>query len=106
MMAAAHGQPVAISERGEIVRMRCLHHETNEPATLSGRSENAQAGQFRETLHRVVGKFDIMFENFRAANPFDVIDRSGETDRARDVWSARFKSVRRLFERALLQRDA
>ena len=50
MMSAAQRQPVLIGERRQIVRVRRLHDETNERAALTGGSENADAGQFGETL--------------------------------------------------------
>ena len=57
MMTAAHRQPVLIRERGQIMRMRSLHHKSYERAALSGRPENSRARQFIETLGRVVRQF-------------------------------------------------
>ena len=106
MVSATHGQPVLICERREIVWMRGLHHETNKRATVLTWSENTHSRQFSQTFHRITSKMRIMFENCRAADPLDVINRGGEPDRAGDVRCARLKSVGRFLERAFFQGDA
>ena len=63
MVPAAHGQTVLIRERGQIVRMRSVHHKSYERAALSGRPENARAGQFSEALGCVTRKLRVVFEN-------------------------------------------
>ncbi len=63
MMPAAHGQPVLIRERGQIVRMRSIHDEPNQRAALSGRPQNACTRQFAEPLGRVARQLRVVFEN-------------------------------------------
>src|SRR5256885_16659293 len=63
MMTATHGQTVLVRERGQIMRMRSVHHKSYERAALSGRPENSRAGQFSEALGCVARKLRIVFEN-------------------------------------------
>ncbi len=51
-------------------------------------------------------KLRVVFENCRASDTLDVIDRGRETDRARDIRCAGFKSVGRFLKRAFFQSDA
>src|ERR1700720_679825 len=50
MMTTAHGETVTIGKGGEIVRMRRLHHETDDSAAVSLRSNHSQPGQFFHLL--------------------------------------------------------
>jgi hypothetical protein len=43
MMAAAHGQPILIRKRGQIVRMRSVHDKPNERAALFLRTKDARS---------------------------------------------------------------
>ena len=106
MVTAAQSQSVLICESCEVVRMRRVHHETNQSATLFRRPENVHSWQFGKALCRVISQIRVMFENCRASNPFDVIKRRRESDRAGDVRCAGLKSVRRFFECALFQSHA
>src|SRR5205823_5840807 len=55
MVPATQRQAVLVRERGQIVRMRRGHHETNQGTALSGWSEHTHPGQFCQTFHRVFG---------------------------------------------------
>src|SRR5437588_7532539 len=98
MMTTAHGETITIRKGGQIVRVRRLHHETNDPSPISLRAEHPQSWQFRHSLQRVSRKIDIVLKNFGAPDSFDVIDRGPQPDRSGDVRCARFKTVRRLLE--------
>src|SRR5438552_4075210 len=106
MVTATHRQSVLICERGQIVRMRGLHYETDKRATVCTRSEDAHPGQLSEAFHRVTSKLCIVLENCRASNPLDVIDGGGEPDRTGNVRRAGFKSMRCFFEGAFFQSNA
>ncbi len=106
MMSAPHGQPILIRERGEIVRMRCVHYKSYERAALFLWTKDASARQFADELGCISRKLRIVLENRRAPNVLDVINRGCESDRARDVWRASLEPVRRFLERAFFERDA
>src|SRR5215217_1341834 len=59
MMATAHGQPVLIRERSEIMRMRNVHHKSNERAALFSRPQDTCAGQFAEALGGVARQLRV-----------------------------------------------
>ena len=103
MVSAAHRQPVLIRERGQIVRMHRVHHKSYERPTLFGWPKNARTGQFRKALGCITRKPRVVFENCRAPDPFDVINRCRKPDCAGDVRRTCFKPVRRFLERALFQ---
>ncbi len=44
MVAPTQSQSVLIGERGEIVRMRCVHYKSNKRAALFSWPENMHAG--------------------------------------------------------------
>src|ERR1700730_88151 len=106
MMPAAKRQSVLIGKRGEIMRMRRVHHETNQRTARRSWSEDAHSRQFREAFHGVAGKIDIVFEDCRASDLFNVIDRGSEPDRARDVRCTCFKSLCLFLKRAYFKSDA
>src|SRR5262249_48933462 len=106
MVTAAHCEPVAVRERSEIMRMRCVHDKTDHPSTIFGWSDHSQARQFRHSLERILRKIDIVLKNLGAADSFQIIDCRGETNRAGDIWSAGFKTVRWFFVCALFQGHA
>src|SRR6266545_1925174 len=99
-------QPILIRERGEIVRMRCVHYKSYERAALFLWTKDASARQFADALGCISRKLRIVLENRRAPNVLDVINRGCESDRARDVWRASLEPVRRFLERAFFERDA
>src|SRR5437588_10890238 len=105
-MPAAQSQSVLIREGCQIVRMRRIHHETNQSATLFYWPENARPRQFRETLCRVARKLRVVFENCRASDSLDVINRCREPDRARDARRASLEPLRRFLKYAFFQGDA
>src|SRR2546430_12476774 len=51
-------------------------------------------------------KLRVVLKNCRASDPFDVINRCRESDRACDVGRASFEPMRRFLECALFERDA
>src|SRR5215472_8582708 len=51
-------------------------------------------------------KLGVVLENCSASNPFDVINRCRESDRASNVRRPSFEPVRRFLECALFERDA
>src|ERR1700737_376528 len=106
MMPAAKRQSVLIGKRGEIMRMRRVHHETNQRTARRSWSEDAHSRQFREAFHGVAGKIDIVFEDCRSSDLFNVIDRGCEPDSARAVRLTCFKSVWRFLRRLFFQSDA
>src|SRR5438093_6452161 len=61
MMSTAHGQPVLVRERCEIVRMRRVHDKPNKCAALFYWPENARPRQVCETLRRVARKLRVVF---------------------------------------------
>ena len=87
-----------VGERGQIVGVRRVHHKTNDPAPVLLRTKDAQSWQFGHSLQCVFRKIDIVLKNFSASDSFDVIDGSGQSDRACDVRRARFETMRRFFE--------
>src|ERR1700694_5715867 len=98
MMTTAHSETVTVGKSGQIVRGRRFHHKTNDSTPISFRAEHAQSWQFRHSLQPVSQKIDIVLKNFSAPDPFDIIDRGSQSDRAGDVRRARFETVRRFFE--------
>src|SRR5437762_13824020 len=68
MVPATQRQAVLVRERGQIVRMRRVHHETNQGTALSGWSKHTHPGQFCQTLHRVFGQPSVVFKNRRASD--------------------------------------
>src|SRR5262249_33583605 len=106
MMSPAHGQPVLVGERGEIMRMGSVHEKPNQRAAFFLWTKNASARQFADALGCIIRKLRVMFENRRSPDLFDVINRCREPDRACDVWRSSFEPVRRSLKRALLKSDA
>ena len=96
MMPAAHRQPVLIRERGQIMRMRSVHDKPNQRTALLLWPKNARPRQFVDAISRVARKLRVVFENRRASDALDVINRCREPDRAGDVWRASFEPMWRL----------
>src|ERR1043166_4639883 len=102
MMSAAHGQPILVRERGQIVRMRGVHDKANQRAALILWTKYARSRQFADALGCIMRKLRVVFENRRPPDLLDVINRGREADRARDTRRASFEPVRRFLERAFL----
>ena len=100
-------QAVLVGERGQIVRMRGVHHETNQRAALV---RMARARASRAILPSAPSRSRpdrrVVLENRRAPDSLDVIDGCAEPDRAGDVRRAGFEAVRRFLERAFFEGDA
>src|SRR6266446_9437357 len=95
MVPAAQSQSVLICEGCEIVRMRRIHHETNQSATLFSWPENAHSWQFGETLSGIVSEVRVVFENYWPSDLLDIINRCRQPDRTGDIRCAGFKSDRK-----------
>src|SRR6266496_3646127 len=86
MMSAAHGQPILVRERSQIVRMRCVHDKPNQRAAFFPWTKDASARQFADALGCIMRKVRVMFENRRSSDLLDVINRSGKADGSRYIW--------------------
>src|SRR6266480_6250241 len=106
MMAAAHGQPILIRKRGQIVRMRSVHDKPNKRAPLFLRTKDARSPYVREAVSRIIRKLRVVLENCRASDRLDVINCGCQSDRASNVRCASLKPVRWFLECALFERDA
>src|SRR5207249_11597077 len=105
MMPAAHGQPILIRKRREIVRMRRVHDKPHEGTAFFVWTKHASSRQFREALGCIARKLRIVFENCRPPDLLNVIDRSREADGSRNIWRSALEPKRRLLERALRKGD-
>src|SRR5882762_10362376 len=101
MMPSSQRQSVLVGERGEIMRMRCIHHKSNQGATLLGWSKNARPWQFDQAIECIARQLRVMSENCRASDSIKIINRRSETDGTGDIWCASFESMRRFLKRAL-----
>ena len=106
MMSATHGQPILVCECGQIVRMRSVHDKSNQRAAFFERSKNTRSRQFADALSCITRKLRVVFENRRASDLLDVINRGSEPDGARDIGRTSLEPMRRFLKGALFKSDA
>ena len=97
-MTAAHGQAITVCKSCQIVRVRRVHDKADYAAAVFCRPNHSQTWNFGHSFQRISGKIDIVLKNFGAPDPFDIIDRRAQSDRAGDIRRARFETVRRFLK--------
>ena len=105
-MSTAHGQTVLIGERGQIMRMRRVHHKSYERPALFGWPKDTRPRQFPEALSCISRQLQVVFKNRCPTDLLDVIDRGCEANGVSDTRRTSFESMRRLLEHAPLEGDA
>src|SRR5207249_3489581 len=106
MMSTAHGQPVLVRERRQIMWVRRIHDKSNQRAALLSWSEDACSWQVSQTLGCISRKLRIVLEDRRTSDLLDIINCGREANRAGDIGRASFKPMRRSFKRSFFQGHA
>src|SRR5438445_11813800 len=106
MMSTAHRESVAIGKRGQIVRMRRVHDETDYAGAILLWPDYAQSWHFSHSVQCVDRKIDIVRKDFGTSDSFEIIDCGGQSNCAGNVGSARFETMRRFFIGTFFERHA